>query len=62
VLISYFQEIITEKSEMRIIYVFSMVLENPGMFDLNLVVDVIKALYKMKPGNMKKNLSNIHIA
>ena len=45
---------------MRIIYVFGMVLENPGMFDLNLVVDVIKALYKMNPGNMKKTLSNIH--
>ncbi|CAI2164589.1 11308_t:CDS:2 [Funneliformis geosporum] len=48
-LIFYFQKIITEKSEMRIIYVFSMILENPIMFDLNLVVDVVKALYKIKP-------------
>ena len=53
-LVSNFQEIIIEKSEMRIVYVFGMVLENPGMFDLNLVVDVIKSLYKMKPGNVKK--------
>ena len=54
-LISNFQEIIVKKSEMRIIYVFGMVLENPDMFDLNLVIDVIKSLYKMKPGNVKKN-------
>ena len=58
-LVSYFQEIIAEKSEMRVIYVFSMVLENPGMFDLNLIVDVVKALYKIKPGNVKKFLFKI---
>ncbi|RIA91780.1 hypothetical protein C1645_821617 [Glomus cerebriforme] len=54
-LISYFQEIIIEKSEMRIIYVFGMVLENSSMFDLNLVINVIKSLYKLKPDNIYLN-------
>ncbi|CAG8483306.1 10030_t:CDS:2 [Funneliformis mosseae] len=59
VLISYFQEIITEKSEMRIIYVFSMILENPTI-DLNLVVEAVKALYKIKPDNIYLNPTLFH--
>ncbi|RIB21247.1 hypothetical protein C2G38_2177157 [Gigaspora rosea] len=55
VLVDRFQRHITEKSEMRIIYTFNLVLNNPGQFELNAVKDVLKAIYKISADNIYLN-------
>ncbi|CAG8596230.1 7986_t:CDS:2 [Cetraspora pellucida] len=47
VLVDRFQRHITEKSEMRIIYTFNLVHDNPELVELNDVKDVLKAMYKI---------------
>ncbi|RHZ68891.1 hypothetical protein Glove_292g21 [Diversispora epigaea] len=56
-LVDRFQHLITDKSEMRIIFLFNMILDNPGMFDLNVVIEIVKALYKINPVNIYLNPS-----
>ncbi|KAF0477178.1 cdk2-associated and cullin domain-containing protein 1 [Gigaspora margarita] len=55
VLVDRFQRHITKKSEMRIIYTFNLVLNNPGQFELNAVKDVLKAMYKISADNIYLN-------
>ncbi|CAG8461159.1 8589_t:CDS:2 [Scutellospora calospora] len=55
VLVDRFQLYITEKSEMRIIYTFDLVLDNPRLLELNAVKDVVKAMYKISPDNIYLN-------
>ncbi|CAG8624716.1 2840_t:CDS:2 [Acaulospora morrowiae] len=55
ILVERFQHLILEKSEMRAIFVFSMILDSPEAFSLDLVVGTVEALYKINPDNIYLN-------
>jgi len=49
ILFDCYKNLIIDKLEMRIVYVFGVIIDNPEKFDVTTVADLVNALYKMNP-------------